>query len=523
MSINICSVWLCPNRNITLILSNTKTNIKMKYSKIISAGILSMSALIYTACNEKNIDLQPLSPTESSFFSKEDDFRRLTLGTYARLTYFYNYSAGGFIHGFWLLPGDDITTSGQNGFELFNLQPADGAINSFYSNAYIIVNRANTLIQKLDQESGILNATTKSSLRGEALFLKGYANMQLWNYFGTSPNIKERIQDVDKTTPSNSAQNELLDEAIKNLTEAANLLPTSWVTSDRGRVTKNSANGMLGKALVLRASVTKNTADYTAAIAAFDKISGASLLPNFTDNFAGATENGSESLFEFQASQPDFDNVWLNEDFSAGGVGSTSAYWGFYENSFSLFGTPKYVASRKLINAYTPGDPRLMRIIDADGTFKKYWGTGDVKTQAGVGSANNPRILRLADVLLLRAEALVESNGSTTEAIRLINQVRTRARGTGAVPANYSETETNRTTIFNWIAGERMMELAGEEGHRWTDLRRWHLGGKINLASGFDWGSVRNDVKFDVTKNLVYPIPSNEINLNPNIKQNPNY
>ena len=96
---------------------------------------------------------------------------------------------------------------------------------------------------------------------------------------------------------------------------------------------------------------------------------------------------------------------------------------------------------------------------------------------------NNYRILRFADVLLLKAEAVLQSGGSTSDAIGYINQVRTRARlfrPAGVEPANFSTAETDKTKIMQWIMDERFRELAGE-GQRWFDLRRWHMQGIISL------------------------------------------
>lgn len=499
---------------------------KNKVFKILSLTFLSI--LIYTSCNEDHINLQPLSPTEASYFKEEGDFTKGILGVYSKLNDYYWFGGGGWIHGFWALPGDDITTTGTNPFEIFGtLQSATGEVNTFYSISYQLINRANTMIQKLEEESGaIKTADLKNQLMGEALFLRAFGNFQLWNYFGTSPLIKERIQTSENTTAPNSVGNELLDQAIKDLTAAADLLPATWDKSNRGRVTKSSANGLLGKSLVFRGSASKNVADFTAALAALNKITDKKLLANFKDNFNSATENNEESLFEFQASQPDFDNVWLPNDFQAGGVGSTSCYWGYYENHWSLFGGARYVATQKLADAFDAEDPRLQYSVNKeDLSFLKYWSTGDIKTQSDVASANNPRILRYADVLLLKAEAILESGGSSSAAIDLINQVRTRARTMvpgGTFPKDYNNTETDKIKIFNWLNTERFIELAGEEGSRWLDLRRWHMAGKINLA-GFDFGSVRSDVSFKVDKNLYYPLPLNEIDLNPNVVQNPGY
>jgi hypothetical protein len=213
---------------------------------------------------------------------------------------------------------------------------------------------------------------------------------------------------------------------------------------------------------------------------------------------------------------------WLSNDFD-NNVGSTSAYWGWFENHWSLFGKPHYTSTKKLRDAFEAGDPRKDVTIRGN-DIRKYVARNQY-SQSGVGSVNNPRILRYADILLLKAEAILESGGSTSEAIGLINQVRTRARNmnpNGTVPANRNAAESDRNRIMQWIMDERFIELAAEEGHRWLDLKRWHAAGKINLAN-WNFSSVRADAKFDVSKNLLYPIPLNEIDLNPNVKQNPGY
>ena len=148
---------------------------------------------------------------------------------------------------------------------------------------------------------------------------------------------------------------------------------------------------------------------------------------------------------------------------------------------------------------------------------------GDV-TDGAVLSLVNNRIIRYADVLLMKAEAILQSNGSTTTAIDLINQVRTRARDMvagGTVPANLNTPETDKATIMQWIMDERFRELAGE-GHRWFDLRRWHIAGFIDLSNDFFSSSNAADMAFQ-EHYLYFPIPTNETDVNPNIIQNPGY
>jgi len=498
----------------------------MKKYKIILPLAFIMSFGIYTACDQSKLDLQPLSPTEASYFTEEIDFDRSSLAVYAKLSDIYWFNGNSPIHGFWQLPGDDITTSGTDAYEVFfNLQAADGKLNTYYRTAYQLINRSNTLLDKIATvKDGVYKtAGLKDRHRGEAIFLRGYMYFQLWNFCGTSPLVIERIQSTDKTTNPSTKDTELLDQAIKDFTEAATLLPEKWDDTNRGRATKNSANGFLGKSLVFKGSHKKTSADFSAALTAFGKISDVSLMPNFGDNFAFDRENNAESLFEFQASQPSGgDNVWLSNDFD-NNIGSTSAYWGWYENHWSLFGAPYYTATNKLKNTFEVGDPRLAITMQGN-NIKKYVARNQY-SQSGVGSVNNPRILRFADVILLRAEAILESGGSTAEVVGLINQVRTRARAMtsgGTVPANRTVGESDRAKIMQWIMDERFIELAGEEGIRWFDLKRWHAAGKINLAS-FDFSSARSDAKFDVNKHLLFPIPLSEIDLNSKVKQNSGY
>ncbi len=480
---------------------------------------------IYTSCSKDRLDIIPAQESEADYFKDELEFNNALLGVYAKMSDFYWYGANNPIHRFWLLPGDDLTTEGDVTFEVFStLNSSDGDVSSYYGIAYQLINRANIVLQKLADEqisSVITTPGLKDKLKGQALFLRGFMNLQLWNYFGTAPLVDERIVSQDGITPPNSSGTELLDQAINDFDAAAGLLPDSWGASDRGRPTKNAANGMLGKALVFRASWTGITADYNAAITAFGKISGVSLVPNFADNFNVATENNAESLFEYQASDPGYDNVWLANDFNQA-IGSFSAYYGYFDKHWSFWAGTPYVSTAKLRNAFEAGDARTDVTFDnGNGYIKKYVAQNQY-TSSGVASYNNPRILRYADVLLLWAEALNES-GNQNGAIEKINAVRKRARDmdvTG-IPADRA-TGANQATVRNWIQSERFVELAAEEGHRWLDLRRWHKAGHIDLNS-WDFSSLKGNFDIELPKNLLYPIPTSETDRNPNVLQNEGY
>jgi tetratricopeptide (TPR) repeat protein len=225
--------------------------------------VVVLTVFVIHACDKSKLDLLPHGPTEQSYFLTEDDFNKATLGIYSKMSdfFWYNGGAGGSPITVFLLPGDDITTNQSNEeFEVFgSLQPSNGRLSYLYSRLYQMINRAILVIQKVNEEKGDVYKTPnmKNYNKGEALFLRGYAYYNLWNLFGTSPLVTDRVTSTSQFTPTGTTGTQLLDQAIKDFSEAASLLPATWDAANRGRVTANSANGMLGKSLVFRASAAK--------------------------------------------------------------------------------------------------------------------------------------------------------------------------------------------------------------------------------------------------------------------------
>jgi hypothetical protein len=128
---------------------------------------------------------------------------------------------------------------------------------------------------------------------------------------------------------------------------------------------------------------------------------------------------------------------------------------------------------------------------------------------------NDFPLFRIEDVLLMKAEALLRSGGSASEAAQLVNSVRQRAYG-GGTAANVAAGDLN----LDFILDERARELYWE-GHRRTDLVRF---GKFSETSYlWPWkGGVKEGVS--TSKHLdIYPIPASDRGANPNLQQNPGY
>lgn len=506
----------------------------MKKLKYILLIIITISI---TACDESTINLDPVGDTEAGYFTNESQMDAAVLGIYQKMSFLYTFKSQGWLTGIWLLPDDDLTTRGGEPYETFvNLNGSDGRIREFYKQSYQLIARANTVLQKIE-ENGSSVYPLKPELmnyhKGEALFLKSWMNFMLWNVFGTAPVVPERIIDFESAYPPSSTGTELLDVAITDLVSAIELLPDSWTDEQKGRVTKNSARALAGKILVFRGTVNNTGADFTQAISLFNSISGASLMPGYGDNFDALNENNAESLFEYQSSENVDPNPYTDNDLYSV-IGDLSAYYGYYVNMPDWLGSDVYTASESFKAAIESGDPRIEYIVDPtpdlmtnvkkynrDGIYNSNW------SQSWGCNRNNVRILRFSDVLLLKAEAIARSNGDLSEAIGLINQVRERARFStldgieSPVPADRNTAETSTETVIDWIFQERRIELCFEEGCRWFDLRRRHLAGEINLAT-WNFSSLKPNFAFSVN-NLYFPIPENEVVLNPNLHQNEGY
>lgn len=525
--------------------------------KYIKPLIVAVSVTVFS-CNPNMVDEPTLGITEANYFNDDVTFRTATVSAYAALYDYYHYGSPSFASrndgnnwptATWLLPGDDLTAS--EGFrsevELFDggLNPTNNQLMFIFGSSYKMIARANVVIDKVRNVDYSLfnNSDEVAQMEGEGLFLRAYAYWKLYNVYGNVPVIDERFMPVDDTNIPKRPAAEVLGKVIDDARLAIDILPETWPENYAGRATKNSARGLLAKALVFRANNTGNTADYSEAATVFNSIT-AVLEPNFVDNFDASTENNAESLFEVQAGQATagFNNTALYNDGAWRGVENLSVYRGYMmqasdEGQINVDASVRFLITDKLLEGFGD-DPRIQVFLNPDDgfngrIFQKYnlpAGT-NVITRLQGGSANNERVLRYADLKLIAAEAELKS-GNPSAAITHLNDVRTRARewgassgfGDGVVPENHPTGESNPATIMQWIMNERFVELAGE-GQRFWDLKRWHASGDMDLT-GWDGSddnfstALASPVQFDVNKHLLFPIPQVEVERNSAINEN---
>lgn len=523
----------------------------MKIYKYIS--IITLMTICFTgffSCSSE-LDIKPTSELESEYFESELRIQEGVGACYAAMANMYGalLNDGGGIHEILFLPGDDIThqDAGRAALEAFSgLNSTNGQVSILWNRLYQMIYRCNFILEKIEEEEVQAVYVTPGLYeinKGEALFLRAWCFYRLWDFFRKAPLQDKRIRTISEAHLPPSEGFQMLDKAIEDLELAATLLPEEsyWpLETERGRAFNESAYGLLVKCYTLRARYNSaNSDDYRKAITAFEKIKTRELV-HFANNFDYHYENNKESLFEYQASHAtEQDNAWLDNNFG-GGVGQMGAMYHYSTSHWSNYMSGIYGPTKKLMSAFEDEDPRK-EFTFANYTTNVY---GDVTVPAGpwekfdnqqlmkyvfpgrcwfeqvwgINSTNNTRLIRYADIKLLAAEAYLQT-GDQVKALQQVNDIRKRARrstkdgSVSAVPADLTS-----VTIQD-IMDERFVELAAEEGIRWTDLRSWHAAGFIDLstwtARDFGYNYDEENFEFEVPKHLLFPIPQREMDTNP--------
>ncbi|MCD8262378.1 MAG: RagB/SusD family nutrient uptake outer membrane protein [Bacteroides sp.] len=276
------------------------------------------------------------------------------------------------------------------------------------------------------------------------------------------------------------------------------------------------------------------------------------LVPDYSHNFLSTTENNMESVFEVQysdanpspAGDGDFEvnpNLGLHraQFFAPPGIGWADGEmrpWivdefkkernrdGAYDIRL------KYTAFYSEMHNDFSNNTKIYNVTSNSGTwgqsnwtgrvFYRKYSSSDEHNTEDYYNPINVRVIRYADILLMYAECIAELDGSLSEAVGYVNRVRARANMPD-LQVNHSEAASNKIAFLKRLQMERVLELA-TEGHRWADLIRWGL---LETEEGIEELRSRDADfdNFDKDMHACLPIPSMEVNNNPNIEQNPNY
>jgi starch-binding outer membrane protein, SusD/RagB family len=483
------------------------------------------------SCNEDFLDkTDPSTLVASSFYETEAQVQQAVNGVYGQLQ--------GIISNQWAyneFVSDNTTlhfNTGDRGqgpsleaIEFWQMNSGTSNINNLYSSIYLAMVNINTALFKLP--GATFDDVLKKQYEGELKFMRGYYYFLLVQYFGEVVIITEPLQvPAQAYAFERQPLNNVYELIYSDLNFAITNLPTNYNSASVGRVTKGAALTLLGKVQLTRK-------EYSNAVATLNQVLplGYSLLPSYADVFDPANKNHAESIFDVQFQG---DNT-LGEGsnfiytfaplFSSGGVinfpGQNGGGWN--------------IPSRDMIAAYEVGDLRKEVSLKEGYTnqsnewvpvpfINKY---NHPHTIQGVTNDNWP-VLRYADVLLMLAEAINEQGNPTAEAYDYLNAVRARA-GLTALSG------LDQTSFRDAVLKERRVELAFEN-HRWFDLKRTKTPAELAIFLNAyaaieksnpttDRGGIpfsAGDYQFNDYE-VLFPIPANEIRINPSLTQNPGY
>lgn len=380
----------------------------------------------------------------------------------------------------------------------------------------------NTVLENVPKMN--ISESIKRRSIGEAKFLRAHYYFLLVQLFGDVPMPLSPTKPDGDLYPKRVNKNTIYEQVIiPDLKEAIQLLPTreEYGRSDKGRASKGAAYGMLAK-VYLTLGRYQDCIDMCNQVESL----GYKLNTDYSDCF-GAEEknkNTTESLFEVQYYGLTNAGFWSDENQATW----LSTYMGPRNQNWVGGGYGWNQPTQEFIDQYETGDLRKEKTVLYPGcpsfggkqysasmsstgyNVRKFLVPLSISPDYNTNSASII-VLRYADVLLMKAEALNEL-GNTKDAETPLYEVRKRAGLTDRTKIENLSQDQMRGKIIH----ERRIELAFE-GHRWFDMIRWKNGqyaidflhsiGKINVSR----------------KHLLLPIPQKEIDANHNLIQNPGY
>jgi hypothetical protein len=483
--------------------------------------ILLVSSL--GSCN-KFLDEKPLtflSPV--NFYKTADDLTTAVYSIYAPLQTYY--TGGGYANmnwAIWEMPSDQsYSNDGAGVIDNTNLDnyawTADIAyFNSWWKTAYLIIDRANTLIANAPKAVNVSDEV-KNRIIAEARFLRGTAYFELTMGYGDVPLVTETSTELyPKRDPSLNVYN----FAIEDLKFAAQWLPSTWPkASDYGRATKWAAESYLAKLYLKMAGypLLDATKWALAAEAAKDVIdNGPFTLPvNIKDNW-NPTAPHAEQIFIVDRNRAVgngsyFPLFWAPRGLTQLAATTGADFIGAFLPNQSFYDDFPNDDPRKdsffMTEATSFMDPTVTVTL-AQPTVAKYWGP-----LYNNGSDQDVVRVRLAEVLLIYAEAANEVAATSAEAYAALNAVRERAFGN----SSHDYSGLTQGEFRNAVWRERDLELCFE-GVRWSDMVRTQTS---RTGSITDYKNINNFSPSAI--NFLFPIPTIDLQTNHSLTQNTGY
>lgn len=542
--------------------------------KIISI-LASASAAILTLASCTDFLDQPRRAVENldTYFQNQEQCEKFLIGCYGAIFYDDWWYIGKLYQTLdmctddaWMGNTSQDATSHQYLAYFQPAAPQSEDINDFYRFRYKGITRCNIAIDRITEAP--IDETLKVRMVAEAKFLRAFFYFELIKNYGGVVKVTGFLTPSETEGAVRSSIEESYALVEQDLNEAIPALPlrSELAASEVGRATRGAAQGLLGKVYLYQAKWN----EARQVLGQLIETNEYDLMPDFGQVWDCDYNNNQESLFEAQTMYDETYNYGAGFMCIISGIredparrpsdGITFDGWGWcvptsnLEKAFLDEGdnirlgytiikhgdTSVAGMSDDVLRAYLP-DGKM--VINPDGNksaraWRKFFIPYDKRpaTWDKCKIPQNYRLLRYADVLLMYAEACVESNVDLDKGQSAFDRVRARV-GLASKPL----TRAN-------VRLERRLELAGEQ-QRLYDIRRWESevkpGHKVmaelfgpdgsfvryNMQESTDEFETTNlrepqnkGITFDESRDLLFPIPPMEVALsNGSVVQNPGY
>ena len=500
--------------------------------------------------------------------------------------------------------GSGTTDTGYHPMEIWStLTSTPGEFDELWYRLYCAISRCNrALVSVAEYGEGTLGAETAKQRDAEVRFLRAHFYFKLLTMFRQIPWIDEEVYKnnaQEQTRNDEFTYEQIFQKIIDDFKVAYDVLPAEQ--KDGGRVNKIAAASYLAKCYLTLAwgdgyeatnGVSHINQDYMNKVVEYTDVVKSSkygYLEDFGDIFLPEYKNSKESIFAVQCSDYKDDNTtfgranWSNMLNGCWGIWSCG--WDFHKPSQNLVsafktkdGLPDFDNFDKTIDYPINGvpttqkwDPRLFHTVGmptfpykyeesytltkdnsrTPNTYGYYTSLKEVPQRSKGETYNSPwqafdmndYVFRYSDVMLMRAEALIET-GKLEEARTIINDIRQRAKNSVAKHIQYAADQCeialypdtyfkDKETARKCLQWERRLELAMENG-RYFDLRRWGIASKTlnayfeteknDVYDGQTYAQYLKDAHYTPGKNEFYPVPYNQLYYVPGLySQNKGY
>ncbi|NJB84284.1 hypothetical protein GGR26_000029 [Lewinella marina] len=367
---------------------------------------------------------------------------------------------------------------------------------------YNAIRDANLVLDNLDNEA--LSADFRQRAAAEVHFLRGWNYAELYNLYGPVPVYTSSTDAPLQPRASDAEMRALIETELQLAIEGLPAEPLAY-----GKATRGAAMGILTK-FYLNTRQWQKAADMAQRVIDSGDYG---LVPVYSDVFAVANEGNREMVWALPKSSvsgttgqainallfpPDYPRPYPNN-----GVFAARTYlFDDFVNSFAEGDTRRDMIVTEYVS--TSSGQRVGGLgFDRSFPYKYEFDPNSV----GVNSGNDLPVVRYADILISRAEALNELEGPTQEAIDLVSQVRQRA---GAEPLRLADYD--QASLRDAILREREWEFWFEAKRREDQLRHGRF-----IAQARDRGHNAEDF------HVLFPLPQVEMNANNLLEQNTGY